>query len=106
MFLKTYDLPIWLWSLSTAEVAQSPGSVTEHAKLAAVAEEGQKWLEGTAGQNVVPACWGITSNVTKRPHGLLSYIWLVGAEELDEYWDGAGLNDDLGLSGGAGSNVG
>lgn len=99
-------MPIWLWGLATAEVAQSPGSVAEHAQLAAVTKEGQKWLESTARQDVVAACWGVTSNVTESPNGLFADIWLVTAEKLDEDWDGTGLDDDLGLLSRAGGDVG
>lgn len=99
-------MPVWLWGFATAEVAQSPGSVAEHAKLAAVAEEGQEWLESVASKDIVTACWAITSNVTESPDGLLTDIWLVAAKKLNEDWDSTGLNDDLSLSGRAGSNVG
>lgn len=99
-------MPIWLWGLATAEVAQGPGSVAEHTQLAAVTEKGQQWLESTARQDIVAACWGVTSNVTESPDGLFADIWLVAAEKLDEDWDGTSLDDDLGLLSRARSNVG
>jgi hypothetical protein len=98
--------PIRLRSLATAEVTQSPCSVTEHAKLAAVAEKVKEGLESPTAEDIVTAVRAVTSNVAKSPNGLFSNIGLRAGKKLDENRDSAGLNDDLGLGGRAGGNVG
>lgn len=99
-------VPVGLGSLATAEVAESPGSVPKHAELPAVAEEADKRSESALSEDVVSAVRAVTSNVTKSPNGLLPDIGLGAAEKLDENRDGTGLDDDLSLLCGAGSNVG
>ncbi len=39
MEVEAYSVPVRLRGLSTAEVAQSPSGISEHAQLAAVTEE-------------------------------------------------------------------
>ncbi|KUI56758.1 hypothetical protein VP1G_10880 [Cytospora mali] len=95
-----------LWRLATAKVAQSPSSIAQHAKLAAVAKESQQGLESTAAQNVVTALWAVTSNVTEGPDGLLPHIGFWAGEELDENGHGTSLDDNLSLCSASGGNVG
>jgi hypothetical protein len=102
----TYSVPVGLGSLATAEVAKGPGGVPEHAQLAAVSQEGQERLQGTAAEDVVAAVGAVASDIAEGPHGLLANIGLGASEKLDENRNGAGLDDDLGLRGGARSNVG
>lgn len=102
----TYSVPVGLGGLSTAEVAQSPGGVAEHAELAAVTKEGDQRLEGAALQDKVSALRAVTSNVTEGPDSLLADIGLGALEQLDKDGDGAGVNDDLCLLGRTRGNVG
>jgi hypothetical protein len=95
-----------LRGLATAEVAQGPGSVPEHAQLAAVSKKCEKWAKGASLENEVAACGAITGNVSESPDSLFPDIWLVAAEELDEDGHGARLNDDLGLQGRTRGDVG
>lgn len=104
--MLTHSSPIRLWGLSTAEVAQSPCSVAEHAKLAAVAEKVKEGLESATAEDIVTAVRAITGDVTKSPDGLFPNVRLRASKQLDKDRDSAGLNDDLGLGGGAGGNVG
>lgn len=101
----TYSTPVWLRGLATAEVAQRPGGISEHAELAAVAKQGQQRLEGAAAEDIVAAVGAVSRNVAQGPDGLFPDIRLGTREELDEYRDRAGLNDDLGLAGGTGSDI-
>ena len=102
----TYLLPVWLWRLATAEIAESPRSIAEHAQLAAVTKQIEEWSESTLRQNIVTARWAVTSNVTESPDSLFPHIRLMAAEKLDKDGYGASLDDDLCLLGGAGSDVG
>jgi hypothetical protein len=104
--MDAYRLPVRLGSLSTAEVAECPGGVPQHAQLAAVTEKSEEWAEGTSSKNKVAARGAVTSNVAESPNGLLPDIRLVAAEQFDEDGDGASLNDDLCLLGGTRGNVG
>lgn len=99
-------VPVRLGSLATAEVAESPGSVAEHAQLAAIIDEVKKGAQSTGTKNKVTAVRAVTSNVSKGPHGLFTDIGLRAAKQLDEDGDGTSFDDDLGLLGGAGGNVG
>jgi hypothetical protein len=104
--LVTYGAPVGLRGLATAEVAQSPGRVTEHAELAAIAEEVKERLQGTTAEDVVAAMRAVTGNVAEGPDGLFPHIGLRASEKLDEDGDSAGLDNNLCLGGGAGGNVG
>lgn len=81
---ETYGVPVGLGGLATTEVAQGPGSVAEHAQLAAIVDEVQEGAQSTGAQNEVTAVRAVTSNVSKGPNGLLADIGLGAAEELDE----------------------
>ena len=102
----SYRLPVGLRSLASAEVAEGPGCVPQHAQLAAVTQKGKQGAESTGLENKVAACGAVTGDVAKRPHGLLPDVRLVAAEQFDEDGDGTGLDDDLCLLCGAGGNVG
>lgn len=106
MASSTYRVPVWLGGLATAEVAQGPGGIAQHAELPAVAEQGQQRLQGATAQDIVAALWAVTSNVSEGPDSLLADIGLWASKELDKDWDGAGLDNDLGLCSTARCDVG
>jgi hypothetical protein len=99
-------LPVGLGRLSTAEVAQRPGRVAQHAQLAAVAQQGQQRAQGAGLEYKVAACGAVTGDVTQGPDGLLPHVGLVAAEQLDKDGHGACLDDDLCLLRGPGGDVG
>ncbi len=101
----THRLPIRLRSLATAEVAQGPGGISKHAQLAAVAQEGQKWSQGTRLQNKVAARRAVTGDIAQSPHCLLSNVGFRAGEKFDEYGHSSGLDDNLRLLCGSGSDV-
>lgn len=102
----TYRGPVRLWRLATAKVTKGPGSIAQHAKLAAVAKKSQQGLKSTTAQDVVTALWAVTSNVSKSPDSLLPHIGFWAGEELDENGNGTSLDDDLSLCSASGGNVG
>lgn len=102
----TYSIPVRLRGLPTAEVAQGPSRVAEHAQLTAVAKEVQERLESTAAENVVTAVGAVAGNVAESPDSLFPHIGLGAGKKFNEDGDSSGLNHDLGLSGRAGGNVG
>lgn len=102
----TYGVPVGLRGLATAEVAQGPGGVSEHAKLSAVAKEVEQRLQSTTAEDIVTAVRAITGNVTKSPNSLLTDIGLGAGEKLDKDGDSTGLNNNLGLGSRAGGDVG
>lgn len=103
---ETYSVPVGLRGLATAEVAQSPGSVAEHAELTAVTKQGDQGLESAALEDKVSALRAVTGNVTKGPDGLLAHIGLGALEQLDKDGHGAGVDDNLCLLGGTRGDVG
>jgi hypothetical protein len=100
-----YCCPVGLGCLATAEVAERPGSISQHAQFPAVTQEIEERTESSLLENKITASWAITGDVAKRPHSLLTDIWLVAAEEFDKDRDSAGFNDNLSLLGRAGGNV-
>ena len=69
-----YQIPIGLGRLASAEVAERPSGIPEHAELVVLAKEVQQWPESALLEDVVAACGAIASNVAQRPHRLLAYI--------------------------------
>lgn len=104
-FEETYCVPVGLGGLATAEVAEGPGCVAEHAKLAAVAKQVEQRLQGIAAEDIVTAAGAVTSNVAESPDSLFPDIRLRTRKELDEDGDSSGLDDDLRLGCRAGGNV-
>lgn len=102
----TYGSPVGLGSLAATKVAQGPGGISEHGKLAAVTEKSKERAEGTLGQDEITAAGTITGNVAQSPHGLLADIGFGTAQELDEDGNGTGLDNNLGLRSRARGNVG
>jgi DNA polymerase III psi subunit len=70
----TYQIPIRLWRLSTAEVAQSPRRISQHAKFMILAEQGQERSKSALLQDVVTALGAVTSDVTESPYSLLPHV--------------------------------
>ena len=57
-------------------------------------------------QDKVAALGRVTSDVTKRPHGLLAHVVVGGVQEVAEARNGATLEDEASLLGRARGNVG
>jgi hypothetical protein len=91
----TYSVPVGLRGLATAEVAEGPSCVAEHAQLTAIVDEVQERAQGTGTQNEITAVRAVTSNVSEGPNGLLADIGLGAAEELDEDGHSTGGDDNL-----------
>ena len=106
MWRETNRVPVGLGSLAAAKVTESPGSVPEHAQLAAITKEGQQRTQSTAAQNVIAALRAVASNIAESPDSLLADIGLGASKKLDEDGNSTSLDDDLGLGGRARSNVG
>ena len=102
---KGYRLPVRLRGLATAEVAESPGGVSQHAKLPAIAKQLEERAKGTLLEHKVTTGWAVASDITQRPDGLLANIWLMAAEKLHKDWDGASFDDHLCLFSRAGGDV-
>jgi len=101
----TYQLPIWLGALAAAEVGKRPSRVPLHAKLVILAQKGQKGPQGTLLENVIPANWTVTSDITQSPNSLFTDIENGGREQPDKLWDGVGVDNHLGMVSGSGGNV-
>jgi len=70
----TYQFPIWLRTLTTAEVGERPGRVPLHAEFVVFAQERQKWPQGTLLKNVISANWAVTSDIAQSPNSLFADI--------------------------------
>ena len=103
--MGTYEVPIGLRRLSSAEVAQSPGCISQHAQFVVLAKKREKRTQCALLKDVIPALRAVSSNVAQRPNGLLSNIVYVRGQQLDELRDSAGANDSLCVLCGARCNV-
>lgn len=72
--LFTYQFPIGLRVLATAEVAERPCGDPQQAKFVVLAEESEQGPESPLLENVVTAFGAVTSNISKGPHSLLMDI--------------------------------
>ncbi len=70
--------------LATAEVAESPCGVAEHALLVVFAEKSDQGAHGTGLEDVVAALGAVTGNVTESPNSLLTDVEDGRRKELDE----------------------
>jgi hypothetical protein len=93
--LERYRLPIWLRGLATAKVAESPGSVSQHAKFPTITKQLEERAKGTLLEYKVTASRTVTSNVAERPNSLFANIWFMTAEKFHKNRDSASLNDHL-----------
>lgn len=100
------NLPVGLGVLASAEVGQSPCGVSDHGELLGVCGNVDERLESVALENVISALRGVTGNVTESPHGLLSHIGLGRVQEVHKQRHSSGINHNLGLFAGTGSDVG
>lgn len=102
----THGVPIRLRCFSTAEIAQSPCGIAEHAQLPAIADEVQQRTESTSTENKVTALRAVTRNVTQRPDCLFPHIRLGAAQKLDKNRHSTSFNNNLRLLGRSRGNVG
>ena len=102
---NTYQFPIWLRALTTAEVGERPSRIPLHAELVILAQKRQKRPQGTLLENVISANWAVTGDISQSPNGLLADIENGGGEQPDELRDGVGVDDHLGVVSGSGSNI-
>ena len=71
----------------------------------AFAQERQKWSQGTLSEDVISANRAVTSDISQSPNGLSDDVESRGREQLDEFWDGVGVNNDLGVISGPEGDV-
>jgi len=102
---NTYQFPIWLRTLTTAEVGKCPSRIPLHAELVVLAQKRQKRPQGTLLKNVISANWTITGDITQCPNRLFADIEDGGREQPDELWDGVGVDNHLSVVSGSGSNI-
>ena len=102
----THQLPVRLRRLASAEVAESPGRVPEHADLVVFAQKSEQGPESTLLENIVPALRAVASDVAEGPHCLLTNIENGRREQLDEFGDSLGVDNDLGVLSSARCDVG
>lgn len=102
----SHQFPVGLRGLAPAKIAQCPGGVSEHADLVVFAEQGQQGTESTLLENVIPALGAITSDVTQSPNGLFPNIEHWGREQLDEFRNGLGADNDLSVLSGTRGDIG
>lgn len=69
-----YQFPFWLRILSSAEVAQGPGGISEHTQLVVFTQERQQGPQSTLLQDVVSALWAVACDVPECPDGLFANI--------------------------------
>lgn len=75
----THRVPIGLRGFAAAEVAERPGGVSQHAELAAVAEQRQERAQRALLEHEVAADGAVAGNVAEGPDGLLSHVRLMAA---------------------------
>lgn len=92
---NTHQLPLGLRVLATAEIAEGPGGVSQHAEFGVLAQQAQKGAKRARLQNLIAALGAVTRNVPERPNGLLTDIGDVGGEEIDKLWDRASIDHKL-----------
>ena len=71
----------------------------------AFAQERQKRSQGTLSEDVISANRAVTSDISQSPNGLSDDVESRGREQLDEFWDGVGVNNDLGVISGPEGDV-
>ena len=101
----THQFPIWLGVLATAEVGKRPSCVSSHGEPVVLAQECQKRPQGALLEDVISANRAVTGNISQGPNGLFTDVESRGREQLDELWDGVGVNNRLGVVSGSGGNI-
>jgi hypothetical protein len=94
----THHVEEGLW-FSAAEIGQSPGRIPEHRELGRFFELLEKRRKRVVLQYEVTALRGISSNVSQRPHGLLSHVVIGRVEQLHEDGHCALIDDHASLFG-------
>ena len=56
-------------------------------------------------EDVISANRAVTSDISQSPNGLSDDVESRGREQLDEFWDGVGVNNDLGVISGPEGDV-
>ena len=91
----TYQLPIWLRVLSSAEVTKGPCRVSQHAYFVIFTKKCEEWSQCALLKNIIPAMRAVTCNISQSPNSLFTDIKDRGGKEVDEFWDGSSLNYNL-----------
>ena len=104
--MHTYQVPIRLGRLASAEVAERPSGIPEHAKLVVLAQEVQEWPESTLLENVVTARRAVSSNVAQCPDSLFTNVRNGRGQELDELRNSLSVDHNLSMLGSARRDVG
>ena len=90
---------------ASAEVAQSPSCVPEHAQFVVFTQKSKQRAQRALLENVISALWAIPGNVTECPDSLLPDIVDRRGQQLNELWNSASVDDSLSMLSGARSNV-
>lgn len=86
---KTYQLPIRLGLLSSAEVAKGPSGIAKHAELVVLTQKSKERPQSTLLEHKVSALRTVSSNVAQSPDGLFADIHDRRGKQVDEFWDSA-----------------
>ena len=70
-----------------------------------LAQELQKRPQGALLEDVISATKAVTSDISQGPNSLFTDIESRGREQLDELWDGVGVNNHLGVVTKSGGNI-
>ena len=105
MVRDTYQFPIWLRALTTAEVGERPGRIPLHAELVVLAQKRQKRPQSALLKDVISANGAVTGDIAQSPNSLFTDIENGRGEQPDEFWDGVGVNDHLSVVSGSGGNI-
>lgn len=70
----TDQLPVGLRRLASAEIAERPSRIPEHAQFVVLAEQSEKRLQSSFLQYIVPALRTVACNITKGPNSLFTHI--------------------------------
>jgi len=93
--------------LVSAELGQEPDGVSQRGDVVVVpVEAGEEGVHDTGREDLVANGRAVASHVAEAPCGLLSELLDGILEEADEFRDGAAADDDVGVGGGAGGDVG
>ena len=66
-----------------------------------LAQQGQEWPESTLLEDVIPALWAVSSNVSESPDRLFPHIVDTGRKQPNEFRDSTGADNGLSVVGGA-----
>ena len=92
--------------LAAAKVGEGPRGVAEHGELGVLVELLQERVKRVLREHEIAALGGVASDVAEGPHRLLADVVGGRSEELDEDGDRSRIDDDAGVLGGSGRDVG